>query len=265
MTENLLLIDFGSSRIKYILRDNGDLSYFNQGSFSSIVALIEKYHSFNKHLDIVSLGANSRKYNLGYQVTFYEELNCIGHLAQYYGCNNALIVNIGTGTSFLSYIDNDYKHLIGTGLGGGTIIGLSHRLLDTENVNIINELSKYGTLEGINTTIQDIGYGNMSWLDSAMTVSNFNKLSSSQSDVASGIISMVIEPILSIVKSLMIGHNYEKVFFSGSVLNFNLLRDLISKYSKIFDINSTIIDKYEYGTLLGALAYHDKLKKKNEL
>lgn len=264
MADNLLLIDFGTSRIKYILRENDKLSFFNQGKINSINAIIEKFHSFNKSLELLSIGANSKKYDLSYEVTFLDELDCLAHLPLYYECYNALVVNIGTGTSFLSYSNNEYKHLIGTGLGGGSILGLAHRLLDTENIDIINELSKYGNLNLINTTIEDIGYEEISWLDPSMTVSNFNKPANSQSDIAAGIISLIIEPIISITKSLMIGQNYQKVFFSGSVLHFSLIRDIIYKYSKIMEINSIIIDKFEYGTLLGALAYHEKLNKRNE-
>lgn len=263
MSDSLLLIDFGTSRIKYILRDKDILSYFNQGGFKSIEAIIHKYHALQKDLEIITVGAKSNNYKFDYLVTNYEELNSIAHLPLYYACNNALIVNIGTGTSFSSYKDGEINHLIGTGLGGGTIIGLAHRLLDSENINIINELAKNGELSAINTIISDIDYQERSWLDPTMTVSNFNKLSSLQSDVASGIISLVVEPILSITKSLLVNNNYQKVFFSGSVLFFSLLRDLIYKYSKLLDINSIIIDKYEYGTLLGALAYHDKMQDKS--
>ncbi len=264
MSENLLLIDFGTSRIKYILKDGHYLSYFNHGSIKSVEVIIDKFHSFHKHLEIYTLGANNNKYQLDYPTQSLDELECTAHIPLYYRCSNALTVNIGTGTSFLSYQNDSTKHLIGTGLGGGTIIGIAHRLLDTENINIINELSKNGNLHSINTTIEDIGYSDVSWLDSTMTVSNFNKPANSQSDIASGIISLVIEPIISITKSLMLGANYEKVFFAGGALHYHLLRDLILKYSKIMDINSTIIDKYEFGTLLGALAFLDKQNTVNE-
>lgn len=262
MSDSLLLIDFGTSRIKYILRDLDNLSYFNQGGYKSIEAIIHKYYSLHKCLEIITIGSNAKNYIFDYPTTNYDELTSIAHLPQYYGCKNALIVNIGTGTSFSSYKDGEINHLIGTGLGGGTILGLAHRLLDSENINIIDELAKNGELSAINTIIGDIDYQNRSWLDPTMTVSNFNKPAPSQSDIASGIISLVIEPIISITKSLLINNDYNKVYFSGSVLVFSLLRDLIYKYSKIFDINTIIIDKYEYGTLLGALAYHDKMQDK---
>ncbi len=264
MSENLLIIDFGASRIKYLLKDSDTISFFNQGNLAAINLLIQKYNNYSKGIKIICLGANINRYSFDYHYEVYDELESIAHLPLYYGNTNSLIVNIGTGTSFVHYYNNEIKHLMGSGIGGGTLIGLASRLLDTENIDIINELSKNGDISDINTTISDIGYSNISWLDGTMTVSNFNKATNIQSHIAAGIISLVIEPIISITKSLMINQDYQTVFFTGSTLYFNLVRELIAKYSKMLNINSKIIDKYEYGTLLGALVLYNKRKNMDE-
>ncbi|HRP01269.1 MAG TPA: hypothetical protein PLE30_01355 [Candidatus Kapabacteria bacterium] len=265
MQKALLAIDCGTTRIKYILKDKGALSFVSQGNIDNIEQIIDNYRYNNKELEVLILGTNAKLLNLSVKTTNYDELICTAHLPLYYNCNNALVVNIGTGTAFLSIQNNNFRHLIGTGLGGGTLLGLSQRFLCTENVYIINELSRFGKLEAINTTIEDVQYNNVSWLDKSMTVSNFSKQANSQSDIAAGIISLVIEPIISICKSLVIGQNYERVYFAGSVLDFNLARELIEKYSSLLEIDSVIIEKYEYGTLLGALAYYNKLNVENEI
>jgi len=56
-------------------------------------------------------------------------LECTANIAKWLGMKEALVTNIGTGTSFTLYTEDGYQHLNGTGLGGGAFVGLGSRML----------------------------------------------------------------------------------------------------------------------------------------
>jgi len=44
-----------------------------------------------------------------------------------------LVISLGTGTAMVIFDGCDWEHIRGTGLGGGTFMGLGKALLQTEN------------------------------------------------------------------------------------------------------------------------------------
>ena len=55
-----------------------------------------------------------------------------------------MVVSMGTGTSFVGVKDGVPVHLGGIGIGGGTIIGLSKLMLNTNDIDKIQELATGG-------------------------------------------------------------------------------------------------------------------------
>ena len=63
---------------------------------------------------------------------------------------------MGTGTSYVMVDGESLTYLGGIAIGGGTILGLSRLLLNTEDVDAIQELSLKGSVEHIDLRIKDI-------------------------------------------------------------------------------------------------------------
>ena len=74
--------------------------------------------------------------------------------------NNFILTNIGTGTS-IHYVYNDqYIRAGGTGVGGGTIMGLSKLLTNIDQFEDVIPLTTIGSRKDLDITVGDI-YGNI--------------------------------------------------------------------------------------------------------
>lgn len=77
-----------------------------------------------------------------------------------YDINNFILTNIGTGTS-IHYVYNDqYIRAGGTGVGGGTIMGLSKLLTNIDYFEDVLPLTKVGSRKELDITVGDI-YGDI--------------------------------------------------------------------------------------------------------
>ena len=69
------------------------------------------------------------------------------------GRKTALVVSMGTGTSFLYVSEGRVKHICGSGIGGGTLGGLCHKLVGMERFGQIQKLAAHGDLGQVDLTI----------------------------------------------------------------------------------------------------------------
>ena len=73
------------------------------------------------------------------------------------GIQEAIVVSMGTGTSLVEAKGSNVRHIIGSGVGGGTLLGLADRLINVSDFDTINELSQSGKLENVDLTVGEIG------------------------------------------------------------------------------------------------------------
>ena len=115
------------------------------------------------------------------------------------GLSSALVVSMGTGTALVHAREGgDMRYLGGTGVGGGTIMGLSRLLLSAETVEHITEMAEMGNLENIDLRIKDLTAENgLTELSRDLTASNFGNISdlASREDIAAGIMNTVLETV----------------------------------------------------------------------
>lgn len=86
------------------------------------------------------------------------EFECIGLGGLFLSeLERAVVVSMGTGTA-LVYVasDGSMTYLGGTGMGGGTLIGLSKKLLSTDNIDNIVGLAANGNLSNVDLRLADI-------------------------------------------------------------------------------------------------------------
>ena len=113
----------------------------------------------------------------------------------------AIIISMGTGTAFVkAHKENgvvETAHLGGSGVGGGTLLGLSAKMLDINNFDSICEIAETGNLANVDLTVGDISKTSTSTLPSHTTASNFGKISdyANKGDIALGLINMVFQTI----------------------------------------------------------------------
>ncbi len=171
------------------------------------------------------------------------------------GATEFMVVSMGTGTSFVGVRDGIPRHLGGIGIGGGTIIGLSKLMLNTNDIDKIQELAASGRVDNIDLRIGDISNEPLPGLNLEITASNFGKASSraGAEDKAAGIVHMVLETICQTAVLIAQGTNIREFVLIGNLINFPECEHICDLIKTMYpDIHVLIPEDGEYGTAIGA-------------
>ncbi len=255
----IVSIDMGTTKIKVVKYKHGDYYYeeYYRHDMDNIIG-----RAVTKEYDAIVLTGSGASLVSGQEVDLgqfplpiyrYNELECAANIVKEIGEDRGIVVNMGTGTSILYYEHGDFTHVTGTGIGGGTFEGLSQRLLNMTDYEEVEALALKGNIEAVNLVISDIYKENLSWFQSDITVSNFAKQGMRQEDVAMGIHSLVVEPIISMVKGIIQFKKHTQVYFAGGVLNNQVICQLIDKYADFFGFKYEVVNNPSFGTARGAI------------
>ena len=144
--------DAGGTLIKVL---NSDLSYKEFFNDFDDLAIDEN----TKKVIATGARANRLKKELSnrYDVEIINEIQSIGSGGSYLSKKkNCYVVSVGSGSPIIDVSDSIATHLVGTGMGAGTIFGLSSIYTRTKSVESINVLAETGTGEKLNLVIDDI-------------------------------------------------------------------------------------------------------------
>ncbi|HEY8465047.1 MAG TPA: type II pantothenate kinase [Bacillota bacterium] len=168
--------------------------------------------------------------------------------------SKAIIISMGTGTAFVKADETGVRHIGGTGVGGGTLLGLSNLILNVRNFNDLIECAQGGNLAAVDLTIGDISHDVLVSLPPESTASNFGKLSdlATKADVALGIINLVFQTIgmMAIFSSRI--DNTQDVVLTGNLTNVPQSKEIFAQLSRLFTINFITPPHAEYATATGA-------------
>ncbi len=263
-------IDFGIT-VTDILRkdDNGDLAHNSLLSKEKPSdALIKSFLgdiNFNKvegisltggHHEVIGDTSNNIK------VTHVNEVEAIGkggfHLSRLDPATPAIIVSAGSGTACILVKDGEYIHCSGTGVGGGTILGLSKLLLGTTNIQEIENLANKGSYIGTDLILGDVVSGPIGLLPSDITAVNFGKVSKveeeiSKEDIAAGIMNLVGQTVARIATSVAMAFQVQDIVVVGRAPKFDLMRKSIETAASLSSFNPHFPENAEYASAVGAL------------
>jgi len=168
--------------------------------------------------------------------------------------NNIIITNIGTGTVIIEAGEKGIFHFGGSGVGGGTIIGLAKKLLPISGFKNIMELAKTGKLNQVDLLLGDITETGISFLSGESTASNFGKMldTANPSDIALAIINMVYQVIGVLSVFAARAKNSSQVIVTGRGSNNVIGQKVITEISKMYNIEFVYPEFAEYTTAIGA-------------
>ena len=167
----------------------------------------------------------------------------------------AIIVSMGTGTAYVYADETGGEYLGGTGVGGGTLIGLSKKLLGVSDPEQIAVLAKTGNLSNIDLRINDISRSAInSILSDNATAANFGKASdlASREDIALGIFNMVYETIGMMAVFAARQKELRDVVLIGNLAGLPHAHVTFESLDKMFGMHFVIPDNATYGTVIGA-------------
>ena len=188
------------------------------------------------------------------------EFSCIGRGGLYLsGLDEALIVSMGTGTAIVHAKKNgenvETKYLGGTGVGGGTLLGLTRKILGVDTVAHIEQLCEGGNLDNVDLRIKDIsGPQDYNGVDVELTAANFGNLSdiATKSDIALGITNMVSETIGMMAIFAARNYGLRDIVLTGNLSCVKPIHDRLLSMSRSFDVNFIIPEQAQYATVIGA-------------
>jgi len=195
---------------------------------------------------------------LGIPVVKVDEIKAIGvgGLALS-GQSQALVVSMGTGTALVAAYEGGRRvvHIGGTGVGGGTLQGLSMRLLHTNDFEAIERMAAMGDAKKVDLTVGDIAGGPVGIVAGEVTASNFGRLSTdvNENDVAAAIFNLVSQVIGVIVAFAAKAYGLENyVVLVGRLAGNNLVTKSMRDVADMFHIRLRIPENGEYCVAIGA-------------
>ena len=170
------------------------------------------------------------------------------------GLSDAIVVSMGTGTAFVHAKGDKFEHLGGTGVGGGTLLGLSSKLLGTRHFKNICELAAEGDLSKIDLAVGDITKSEEGILKNETTASNFGKISdyANKNDIAAGLINMVCQTIGMLAYFASRFSDTNNIVLCGSMTTIPNTSDYFSVINSLYGVNVYVPEDAEFATALGA-------------
>ena len=179
------------------------------------------------------------------------------------GLDEAIIVSMGTGTALVHAKrtpdgSTAIDYLGGTGVGGGTLLGLTKKILGVDTIAHIEQLCEGGDLSKIDLTIKDITQqGQFSEMSANLTASNFGNLSdlADSHDIALGIANMVAETIFMMAVFAARSKGVTDIVLTGNLTTIAPIRRVFEGLADNFGVKFTIPENSSFGTVIGAALY----------
>ena len=170
------------------------------------------------------------------------------------GLAEAVVVSMGTGTAIVRAAEDGAEHLIGSGVGGGTLLGLSNRMINVRDFDVFTQLAEKGNLKQVDLSIGDITKGEIPGLPSKTTASNFGNVndSASAADIALGIINLVFQSVgTSAVMAARLSR-VRQIVFTGNLSLVTQGKKVLSAFSDLYDVDIIVPESAEFATAIGA-------------
>lgn len=265
-------IDIGGSTTKIVGLHKGEI--FSEllvkagDPLSSIYGAFGKFLSVNKlsladieKIMITGVGSSyltEKIYDI--PTVKVDEFSAIGRGGLFLsGLEKAVIVSMGTGTTFVMADKSGVKHIGGTGVGGGTLLGLSNTMLNVRDFNDLIKTAQDGNLSNIDLSVGDMTGDTVHTLPLNATASNFGKISdlASKADMALGIINMVFQTIgvMSVFAANI--YNIDDVVLTGNLANAPQAESIFKMVADMFHVKFHIPSKAEFSTAVGAAIFNE--------
>ena len=170
------------------------------------------------------------------------------------GKKEGLIVSMGTGTAFVRAGKEGICHIGGSGVGGGTVLGLCEKLCGATSFKTVVEMAEGGQLDRVDLNICDISKGVISTLTPDTTASNFGKMEDSVSpqDLTVGVLNMVFQTIGMMAVFACRNDSVKDVVLTGTLTQVPFAKRVFEALHKMHGVNFIIPPNAIYATATGA-------------
>ena len=276
----ILSLDFGSTNFKYLVlsisenekQTNIDLVGKGRNAVtdfaSFILEVLNSYNIDKKDVEkIVATGTGSSFLGNdfdGIEIIKVDEFNAIAYGGLLLSkLDKANVVSIGTGTTIVYSDLKRVDRIGGTGLGGGTLVGLGNAVLSdvsNEEAKVVNfktliDMAKNGDKTNVDLMIGDINKGDIGNLTADITAANFAAINkkANKYDYVAAVLNMILENISLLVKAVS---NDETVVYIGTMVSDEYIRKCLLKISEYTGNKIVFVEDSEYAIVIGAWEYY---------
>lgn len=168
----------------------------------------------------------------------------------------ALVVSIGTGTAIVSVRGDEIRPVFpGTGIGGGTLVGLARALLGSDDLDELARLAEAGDRSRVDITIGEAVGGALGDLPAEATASHFAKYRPDlrREDVAASLANLVAGGVLAVTLLAMRATGQREAVFVGRVAAFPPVAARLVEVSTALGGVLVLPPRAAMATALGAL------------
>ncbi|MBC8079098.1 MAG: type II pantothenate kinase [Gorillibacterium sp.] len=191
------------------------------------------------------------------------DATCIGahylRKEQLSGDGPFILTNVGTGTSVHCVDLESNRRIIGTGVGGGTLLGLSYLLTGEKEYDSIVRKAEQGVRDRIDLKVSHIYEGAEPPIPGDLTASNFGHVLQNPeqykvADVLASVIGMVGETVTTVSVLAATQCGMSGIVYAGSSFDDNpVLRGVVAQYTKIRECEPQLLENGGYCGAIGAL------------
>ncbi len=169
--------------------------------------------------------------------------------------DESIVVSMGTGTA-LVYVEKSghYEYLGGTGIGGGTLVGLSKKMLGVTDIESIVELASRGDLSHVDLRVSDITRKDIPGMSSNLTAANFGNLSdlATNEDLALGLVNMVFESVAMLAIFAARKKHLKKIVVTGNMTNLPQATTILTALNDVFETEFVLPTHSQFATVIGS-------------
>lgn len=200
----------------------------------------------------------------GIPVVKIDEFTAIGTAGKFLtGLNKAIVVSMGTGTAIVVVKNNAISHWGGSGVGGGTLMGLSRKILDISTVETLVEKASKGNLQNVDLSVGDMARRDLKNLPASVTASNFGKISdkASDNDLALALLNLVGQTIGLMGIWAARANKLTDIVLLGKLAGIPPMKEITRKVADLYGMKFHIPRNAGFATAIGAAIKVDQNNK----
>lgn len=169
-----------------------------------------------------------------------------------------VVVNMGTGTSMVYARKGQApEHIFGSAVGGGTLLGLGSRLVNSANYSEILFLASKGDRSNADIAVTDLDLADVESLDPRLTLSNFGKLRPedgvNERDTAAALVNLILEVVGTEAMLACRSVNCDTAILTGTLADLPGSQEVFDLFEKLSGIRFVKAGMPSFVTAAGAL------------
>ena len=173
------------------------------------------------------------------------------------GLRQGLVVSAGTGAAMVAARPAGVEHVTGSAVGGGTLLGLSKLILNTDDVEEIDRLALAGDAAAVDIMLDEAVGGQVGRLPANANAVNLGKLDRqngfSRENLAAGLVRLVAQVIAVIAINAAEASNLEAIIMVGHLMDLQSICKEVDLVGEFYNKEFIVPEHPGYGTVRGVL------------